>query len=390
MTEGSLDQETLLQHLGEEEKPHGAVVPPIYQNSLFTFKDFERFQSGFNWGASEEFVYSRLSNPTLRVVEEKLAMLEKTESALLFSSGMAAVSSAILSQVSAGDHVVAVDVLYGPTFGFLKNYLPRLGVETTFADGRDPEKVREATQDNTKLVVLESPGSYTMRLQDLQAISAIAKERSITTMIDNSYASPIFQTPVDFGIDLVVHSATKYIGGHSDVVAGAICASKKQISRLRAEELQYLGGSISPHAAWLLMRGLRTLPMRMKRHEATANHVAEYLLTREDLNGVFHVSLPNNPQAELYKKQMKGAGGLLSFLPPTQNREWVKAFCEALELFAMGVSWGGFESLCVPVKAKPLDWDRPQWVVRLYCGLEDPEDLVADLKQAFAKASGSG
>lgn len=378
-----MERDTLLQHLGEEYKPHGAVVPPIFQNSLFVFDTYAEFSAAQSGKPTDSpYHYSRISNPTVDIVNKKLAMLEGTEAALVFGSGMAAISSAIMSCIASGSHVIAVDTCYGPTRNFIEKYLPKLGVTSTFVDGLSPESILDAIQPNTRLVYLESPGSIIFRLQDLEAVTKVCREKKIETIIDNSYASPIHQQPAKFGVDMVVHSATKYLCGHSDVVAGALCGSEEKIRAIMiGGELEYFGSILPPFPAWLMLRGLRTLKLRIKHHAQTAHELAVWLRERPEVERVFHVGFVEGRQKELFEKQMTGTGGLVTFQPKTQDPKQLEAFIDALTVFQLGVSWGGFESLSVPLHFQQLP--EPRYLVRLYCGLEDPSDLRSDLDQAF-------
>src|SRR5207245_2662302 len=240
----------------------GAVAPPIYETSLFTFPTFEAAQAAFR-GAPGVYIYTRGWNPTARLAEQKIAALEGGEDCKIFASGMAPVSSALLRFLRQGDHVVAVRSLYSVTYRFLREFAPRLGIDHSFVDGRDLNEIAAAIRPNTKILYLESPTSLVFDLQDLAACAALAKQREITTIIDNSWATPIFQRPIELGIDVVVHSASKYLSGHSDVVAGALIASQKIVDEVVHHEHAILGGNIGPFEAWLLVRGLRTLPVRM-------------------------------------------------------------------------------------------------------------------------------
>lgn len=382
--------ETLLQHLGEETHILGAVVPPIFQNSLFVFDTWDEFKHSFEMMEHERHNYSRISNPTLDFVEKKIAMLENTDRAKVFGSGMAAISAAIMSAVHKDAHVVCVDTVYGPTRQFLSEYLPKFGVTVTFVDGCDPQEWVDATRPETTLYYLESPSSLLFRLQDLNAVCKEAKARNITTICDNSYATPLFQRPADFGVDLVVHSATKYFGGHSDIVAGIVAGNKERMLTLKYTEVALFGGALAPFPAWLMLRSLRTMPLRMKAHQTTANFVAKWLAARPEIAEVNHVGADDFAQRELRDKQMNGTGGLFSFVPKFQTEEAIKTFCNSLEIFQMGVSWGGHESLVVGTNPHPKHWDEPKWVIRLFCGLEHEEDLINDLDQALQKVRDAG
>lgn len=375
--------ETICQHQGEQRKVLGAVVPPIFQNTLFVHGDWESFESAIGFPIGGPYHYSRVSNPTLETAERKIAALEGTEDARLFSSGMAAIAAGIMGCVRAGSHVVCVDSVYGPTRSLLTEYLTKFGVETTYVVGEDPEDFVRASNGQTSLWVLESPTSIIFRLQDLAAVSRLAKERGIKTLIDNSYSSPVFQQPHRLGVDLVAHTVSKYLGGHSDVVGGVLCGSNEVMGPIRKFEYELLGSAMSPFNAWLVNRSMRTLTLRMRAVQEAARNVAEWLKQRPEVARVFYVGDQDFPQRELRDRQMSGTGGLVTFEPATNTREWCKAFTEALRLYQLGVSWGGHESLVVPLEMHPMDWPEPRWLVRLYCGLEHGDDHIADLEQAF-------
>lgn len=381
----ALRPETLLQHLGEDHHYAGAVTPPIFQTSLFVYDKIDDFAAAFDYHPDGPYIYSRGGNPTLTAAEKKIAMLEKAEACRLFASGMAAISAAILSCVKQGDHIVAVDTCYGPTRQFFVDYLPKFGVTTDFVVGEDPEDFVKASKNNTVLYYLESPSSLLFRLQDLTAVAKIAKERGISTIIDNSYASPYFQSPIEFGIDIVVHSATKYISGHSDAVSGCLCTSHERMKEICRNEYSLLGGALAPFPAWLILRSLRTLPIKMKAHQEAGTAVADWLETQDWIEEVIYVGSDSFKQSELRDRQMRGTGGQVTFVPKCQDEAKLYHFIEALEIFQLGVSWGGYESLSVPIKVHPMDWPEPRYVIRLFVGLEDPQDLMNDLLQAAEK-----
>ncbi|HJP82246.1 MAG TPA: PLP-dependent aspartate aminotransferase family protein [Fimbriimonadaceae bacterium] len=377
---------TFLAHFGEEEKVKGAVVPPIFQNSLFVFDSYEEFVSGiYERPQGPPYHYSRIGNPTVDLAERKIAQLEGMEAAKLCGTGMGAITLAVMSCVEAGAHVVAVDTCYVPTRYLFEQYLAKFGVTVTFVSGRCKEEIFDSIRPETKLVYLESPSSIVFRLQDVEAIAQHCREKKVTTIIDNTYCTPIFSNPGKMGIDIVVHSGTKYFSGHSDLTAGAVCSTQERIDQLARIEINLLGSILAPFPAWLLTRGLRTLGIRMKRHEETGNTVAAWLEEQPQIERVNHVGLPSYPQRDLFLKQMRGSSSLFSIEPKNQNKDAVIRFVEKLTLFQLGISWGGFESLVVPLHAKPDDWDEPRWLVRLFCGLEEPEDLIADLKQALVE-----
>lgn len=380
----SWSPDTLCQHHAEDYR-WGSVVPPIFQTSLFVFEDVDSLQKRLteNDYASLEgsFVYTRDGNPTTTIVEQKIAALEGTDRCRLVGSGMAAISAAILSTTHAGAHVVATSASYGPTKLLLESFLSRFGITTTFVDGRDLNAIEAAITPNTTLIYMESPGTFLFHIQDIRAIVALAKSRNISTVIDNSCCSPIFQQPAKLGVDLVVHSATKYLGGHSDIIAGAICGSTERMAKLLPAEAMLLGAVMDPFAAWLMLRSMRTLPIRMERHQASATKVAEFLQSHPQVEAVSYAGLPSHEGHGLHRSQASGASGLLSFRPKfADDRERVCRFAEALKLFSIGISWGGHESLVAPIVAKETG-DR--WIVRLSIGLEGADDLIADLDAAL-------
>jgi len=383
--------ETLLNHDNYKDQ-HGAVVPPLYQNSLFTFENWDAIDQAFDKKA-DAFIYSRLMNPTVQVAEEKIARLCRGEKAKLCASGIAAITSAILHCISANDHIVTIKKIYGPTNNFIGNYLKnKFNVRTTYVDGRYVEDFEAAIQPNTKLIYLESPASLTLELQDLKALSAIAKKHGIKTVIDNTWASPIFQKPLTLGIDIEVHSASKYLGGHSDVVAGVMISDKETMNSIITAEHELLGAKMAPFEGWLILRSLRTLPIRMKAIMENTIQVARFLESHDKVVRVNYPGLESFEQYALGKKQMSGYGGLLSFELATDDISLVKAFVNGLNLFALGVSWGGHDSLVyAPVISylKELSPDKfaamgiNSSLIRISIGLEHPQDLIDDLSKAL-------
>ncbi|WP_282784332.1 trans-sulfuration enzyme family protein [Phaeodactylibacter xiamenensis] len=383
----------ILMHLGEDRHNYfNAVSPPVMQTSNFAFNTLDDFRQAIAQEAQQP-VYSRGVNPTVAILRKKLAALEHAEDALVFGSGMAAISAAILAHCKADGHVVCVAKPYSWTHSILVNYLPRFGVSHTFVDGTGPEQIEAAIQSNTTLLYLESPNSMTFELQDLEACAAIAKKHGIPTCIDNSYASPVFQNPIDFGIDMVVHSGTKYLNGHSDVVFGVLCGSYETIGRVFAGEYMTLGGILSPHDASLVIRGLRTLELRMQRTHESALEIARQLEGHPAVGKVLHPWLSSFPQYELARRQMTGAGGLFSFYLDADTFGQAERFFEGLERFLLAVSWGGHESLVMPATAfygvpGREDSTTPWNLVRLYIGLEDPAWLWEGLEKGFQHMRG--
>lgn len=377
MTNKNFQDYTLLTHDQHDEKHQGAVTLPIYQNSLFTFPTVEAYEKARET-LVDSYLYTRGNNPTVKALEERIATLEQGEQARCFASGMAAISSAILSVVQFGDHIICVHQAYGPTREFLSEYLKKFNILTTFVDGTSIEEIKNAVQPNTKLIYLESPTSITFELQDLHACVALAKEIDAKTIIDNSWATPLFQKPLLIGVDLVVHSLTKYMSGHSDVVAGVVVGNKELMASINKNEHLLLGGVLSPQNASLILRGMRTLAIRMEQHQKTAIEIASYLEEQPFISKVNFPGLASNPFYSLALKQMSGFGSLLSF-ETGLSYELVREMVNRLQLFRIGVSWGGYESLVTLQRNN--ETNTP--IVRLYLGLEDPKDLKEDLEAAF-------
>ncbi|MBK7944064.1 MAG: aminotransferase class I/II-fold pyridoxal phosphate-dependent enzyme [Flavobacteriales bacterium] len=381
------DLSHILAHLGEDrERGFDAVVPPIVQSGNFTYPTVAAMRAV----VQQEFdrpLYTRGFNPTVAMLREKVAALEGAEDALVFSSGSAAIAAAVIAHVKAGDHIVCVQKPYSWTKKLLAELLPRFGVEHTFVDGTDAENYRRAIKPNTTFFILESPNSLTFELQDIAAVCAIAKEHGIVTLCDNSFSSPLFQNPIALGADMVAHSATKYLNGHSDVVAGVLAGSKERMRKVMSKEFMTLGAAPSPHDAWLLMRGLRTLELRMHRSADSAEKVARFLEAHPLVKRVHWPGLPSHPQHALATKQMKRVAGLMTIELDAPDVVAVERFCDNLKRFLIAVSWGGYESLQWPVCALqgPSGYytDLPFTMVRLYIGLEDADALIADLEQAL-------
>jgi cystathionine beta-lyase len=375
--------ETLCEHFAEDRTTfRGAVAVPIYQASTFVYPNVEAWEHSRDPG-SPYFQYTRVGNPTTGILEAKLARLESGRWAFSFGSGMGAISSAINACVHAGAHVVAAAGIYWPTQRYLRNYLPRFGVEATFVDGTDPAAFAAAIRPNTKLMYLESPASGYFDVLDIPPIAAAARERGVVTVFDNSWATPCFQRPLELGCDLVVHSATKYIGGHSDVVAGVVAGRDETLRRRVFRELELLGAVTDPFAAWLLLRGLRTLRLRMEQHQRSGLVIARFLEQHPGVRRVHHPGLESHPRHEIAKRQMSGYGGLFSFELKEQSREAAFRFVNSLKLFSVGVSWGGYESLALAGTFFARASEPPTWLVRLHVGLETTENLVEDVRQAL-------
>jgi cystathionine beta-lyase/cystathionine gamma-synthase len=378
----------ILNELGEERENYfNAVSPPIIQTSNFSFNTVSDFRRALG-NEFDNLIYSRGGNPTLNILRKKLAALDGAEEALVFSSGVAAISVPILSLLQQGDHAVVVENPYSWTIKLFNNFLPKFGISATFVDGAEIENIENAIQPNTKLVYLESPNTFSYELQDLKAVANLAKAKGIVTMIDNSYCGPLYQQPISLGIDLVAQSATKYLGGHSDIVAGVLTGSKAMLGKIFDNEFMNIGPSLSPHSAWLLIRGLRTLPLRMQRSFESAKTVIEYMARHPAIDKVIWPFSPDFKQAGLAKQQMQGCGSMFSFTLKNSSVDNIESFCDKLQHILMAVSWGGHESLIIPSIAgfakENFDGNNPRHhLIRMYVGLEDPGYLISDLEQAL-------
>jgi cystathionine beta-lyase len=380
----------IINELGEDREQYfNAVSPPIVQTSNFTFKKVADFRAAFE-NEFESLVYSRGGNPTVNILRQKLAALDGAEDCLVFNSGAAAITASVMSQVQSGDHIVSVRAPYSWAQKLLENLLAKFGVTHTYIDGTQIENWQAAIQPNTKVFYLESPNSWTYELQDLKAVAALARQHNIVTIIDNSFCTPLYQKPIELGIDMSLQSATKYIGGHSDVVAGVLTGSKAIMRQIFESELMTLGNAIQPFNAWLLIRGLRTLSVRLQRSTETTKQVITWLKNHPKVEQVIFPFDEAFPQLELAKQQMSGACGLLTFIIKAERITQIETFCENLQHILMAVSWGGHESLIIPRCAgiPPETFDAnnvAHRMLRLYVGLEEAEYLIQDLEQAFEK-----
>ncbi len=379
-----MNETFILNQLGEDRESYlNSVAPPIIQTSNFAYRTIDEFAEAV---ANEKDIpiYSRGNNPTVNMLAEKIAALEGAEDCLMVGSGAAAITNAVMSQVNAGDHIVSVRDPYTWAAHLMTGILPRFGVETTFVDGTTIENVKNAIKSNTKLIYLESPNSWTFELQDLAAVAQVAKQRGIATLVDNSYCTALCQRPINLGIDLVVYSATKYYNGHSDVVAGAICGSKDKIAQIFRHEYMTFGNILAPMNAWLMLRSLRTLPLRLKRSSESTQKVLEFLRSSDKIERIWYPFDEKSPQIELAREQMKMPMGMFTISLKTKDVTAIKRFCETLRYFLIAVSWGGYESLIMPKCAfVPADDPRVS-MIRMYIGLEDADVLIDDLSAALA------
>jgi len=384
-----MEQSYITNHLGEDRKQYfDAIAPPIIQSSNFAFHSVahmrDKLKDEMNYP-----LYTRGCNPTVAILRKKIAALAGGEEALVMSSGSAAVSAAVTAQVKQGDHVICVAHPYSWTNKLLDKILQRFGVNTTYIDGTEIANFQKAILPNTVLIFLESPNSITFESQDIEAVVQLAKANNLTTIIDNSYASPIFQKPLEMGVDITVHSATKYFAGHSDLVAGLIIGSQAHIRKIFEGEYMTFGAAISPHDAWLMLRSLRTLLIRMQHIADNTEKIIAYIKKHPKVEKLYYPFDEDNPQYALAKKQMKRAPGLFSILLKANDVAEVERFVDALELFHLAVSWGGYESLVFPLCVLQTSENysfstRPFNLIRFSIGLDHPDELIKDLDRAFA------
>lgn len=376
-------------HVGEEPSKYmKAVTPPIFMNSLHVFDSVEDYFAVDIF--KDEYYYGRASNPTVSILEKKLAALEHGSRAVVFSAGMAACAAAILAVCKTGSHIICMRESYGPVQHLLNDFLAeKMEVSVTYVEGTRIEDFREAIRPETDMIILESPSTLVFSVVDLEGVAKLAREHGIKTYIDNTYCTPLFQKPLDMGIDLVMHTMTKYIGGHSDLIGGVLISKDEEFMEKIMVQRDWFGGVLGPMEAWLAIRGLRTLDVRMQRHYETAMEVAQYLENHPKVKRVFYTGLKSHPQYELARRQQKGECGLMSIEIDGTAEETAK-FVDSLKLFGRGCSWGGFESLAI---AYTYNWDEEEQafhnlnrsIVRLHCGLEGTENLIEDLAQALDK-----
>jgi len=391
------NSETLCIHAGKTKGAHqGALTTPLYQTSTFVFDNAEQGAARFA-GEEEGFIYTRLGNPTTRELELKMAALERMEDAAATATGMAAVSGAVLSFLQAGDHVIVSKAIYGCSFALFNHQLPKFGIDVSFVEMADEKELESVVRPNTKMIFAETPINPNLKVLDLEMIGEFSRRHNLLSIIDNTFMSPILQTPVDFGIDIVIHSATKYLNGHGDVVAGIIVSSKENIATIKSTILKDIGGTISPHDAWLILRGLKTLSVRIERHCQSAQTVAEFLDQHPLVSEVYYPGLPSHQGHKFIGNQMKAAGGVIGFELDCSLDEG-REFINAMQLFSIAVSLGDAESLIQHpasmthspyTQEERLSAGISDGLIRISVGLEHTDDLIADLSQAFDKISQS-
>jgi cysteine-S-conjugate beta-lyase len=380
--------DTILTHAGcSPGTNHGIVNPPVYHASTVLFPTVEALEDA---GHSFDGVrYGRIGTPTSQAFETAIAELEGGYKAVAVPSGLAAITTALLAFVSSGDHILVSDSVYGPNRLFCADMLKRMGVETEFYDPLIGAGISRLMRPNTRVVFVESPGSLTFEIQDVPAIAAVAKEAGAVVMIDNTWATPLFFRPFDHGVDLSIHAATKYIVGHSDAMLGVVTAGTPELwNRLKRYAVQ-LGTCAGPDDIYLGLRGLRTMGTRLRQHQATGIELAQWLLNRPEVARVLHPALPDDPGHALWRRDFLGASGLFAMELKPVPKQAISAFLNGMELFGMGYSWGGYESLILPTNPEKLrtasTWNSQGPLIRIHAGLEDIGDLIADLERGLTR-----
>lgn len=374
--------QTLLAHASiEPEQHHGFVNVPVYRGSTVAFPSSASMREG-----RQKYIYGRWNNPSTEALTQALKQLEHAEGTVLCPSGLSACTTAILSAVGAGDHLLIADNVYAPIRAFCEQVGNRLGIEVSFYDPTIGAGVVDFFKPNTKAIYAESPGSLTLEIQDIPAIAKVAHEHDILVIADNTWGTPLYFPSLELGVDLSIMAATKYIVGHSDAVLGTVSASKRAWESLKKFHFN-MGLFVSPDDVTLALRGMRTLDIRLERHYKNATTVAKWLETRDEVEVVYYPALESHPQHQLWKRDFRGASGLLSFVTKPSSQAAADALLDSLSLFSIGYSWGGFESLAMIADPKSIrsatSWEIDGHLVRLHIGLEDPFDLIEDLEKGF-------
>jgi Cystathionine beta-lyases/cystathionine gamma-synthases len=384
--------ETLAVHAGEDRgQNYGALSVPVYPASVYAFTDADEAAAVHNH-QRDGYFYGRLGNPTQTALEKTAAELEKGEDALAFASGMAAISAAVLTIVKTGDHIVAPESMYSTATNFFKYLSDNFGIDITFIDAADAENYRNAALPKTKIFWIETPSNPLVRITDVAAVAEAAKAAGITTIADNTFATPYNQTPLELGVDIAIHSATKYMGGHSDLTAGLMVGNCDLVEKARLSTTKFYGGNIAPQVAWLVMRGIKTLALRMERHNNNASALANMLSDNPKVKAVFYPGLEHHQNHEIAKKQMRGFGGMISFDLETVKAG--KAFVNNVRLCTMATSLGGVETIvqhsasmthAVIPREERIKAGVTDGLIRLSVGIENADDLMEDITQAIDK-----
>ncbi len=385
--------ETQAIHSGRiNDEQFGSLATPLYQTSTFIFENAQQGADRFA-GEAEGFIYGRLGNPTVRQLEMRVAAMEEMEDAAATATGMAAISGTLLANLQCGDHIISSSALYGCSYALISHMLTKFGIEVSFVDMQVPENIEAAIKPNTKVIFLETPINPNLVVLDLKRILAISKHHKILSIVDNTFLTPVLQQPGKFGADIVVHSATKYLNGHGDVVAGIICSNAEMISNIKLTALKDIGATMSPHDAWLIMRGLKTLPLRMERHCSNAQSIAEFLESHPMIDKVYYPGLKSHDGYKFIGTQMKAAGGVIAF-ELNADLKGGEEFINRMNLFSIAVSLGDAESLIQHPASMTHSPYTPEErieagisdsLIRISVGLEHVNDLVEDLKQSLDK-----
>lgn len=385
--------ETEVIHAGYHQDEHnGSLVPPLYQSSTFTFQNAEQGEKRFS-GLEDGYIYSRLGNPTVKILEERIAALEKGDAALAFASGMAAVSAVLSDLTKTGDHILCSQGIYGCTFGLLQLFKEKYEITHDFSAMDSPETLYKEIQPNTAVIYIETPINPTMKLIDLEMVAKVAEEKGIPVVVDNTFSSPYLQTPLTKGCDVVIHSATKFICGHGDVIAGLVIGKKEWIQHVARTTQKDMGGIISPFDAWLLLRGLKTLPVRMDRHSDNARKLFDFLRKHPKIDTIYYPGDQEHPDYHIMQKQMRQPGGMISF-SVKGTKKTAQQFMNQLQLIKIAVSLGDAESLiqhpatmthAVVPEEERRKMGIEDTLLRLSVGLEAWEDIKEDLEQALEK-----
>lgn len=381
---------TSVVHAGEEPEKHfGSISVPIYNASVFAFTDADEAFQIHNY-EKEGYFYGRLGNPTQEALERAMCQLEKGESALAFASGMAAVTASLLNVLKSGDHIVAPESHYSTTGSFLEYLAENFGISTTYVEQMDAENYAGAIQENTKVLYIETPSNPTLKITDVAAVAKIAQENGIVTICDNTFATPFNQYPLALGVDVVLHSATKYLGGHSDLTAGLIVGKKELVEKARLKTTKLFGGNIASQTAWLVLRGIKTLALRMERHNENAQRIAEFLSEHPKVSHINYPGLASHPNHEIARRQMRGFGGMISF--DVGTIEAGKALLNNVKLCTLATSLGGIETIVQHSASmthanlsseQRLKAGVTDGLIRLSVGIENADDIISDLDRAL-------
>tara|TARA_Y100001935_G_scaffold21134_1_gene15456 strand:+ start:8438 stop:9619 length:1182 start_codon:yes stop_codon:yes gene_type:complete len=387
MTKNNYKNDTKNIIAGKRKKlSNGFVNSPVYKGSTVLFNTVEEMQSKMKNKNSQTLFYGRFGSPATFEFENAIADIDESYTAVATASGTAAIVASLLAVLKTGDHILMTDSAYGVSRNITKKLLNNMGITTTFYNPNLTNKIKELITNKTKLIFMESPGSLTFEIQNISMIVDIAKKYNLITVIDNTWATSLYLKPMNYGVDISIQSATKYIVGHSDAMLGVITTNKKYAKQIR-ESAHNLGSCPGPEDIYLGIRGLKTLSIRLKKHQENAMKIIEWLLSQKEVNRVLYPALPDNPGYKIWKKDFKGASGLFGVVLENTRKDLIYKMLNNLKLFNMGYSWGGYESLILPVNPEKIrdtyKWNHMDLTLRIHAGLEDPEDLINDLKDNF-------